>query len=355
MRLPFERYILGSFVWLILLTSCASKGKISIQVPVPPKMAFPKEIQSVVLMNRSMTEGFSVLNQDSLQSLFNKMRWSLRCIFLDSVASDTTIKILGNQMYESGRFDVVVPLSRNLPNNIVSLSELINQAPSLNLAEVKQICHEFDVDALLSMENFYEKTTTSFWVTRGEHYSNGAVHKEYEALIQVESHSDWKIYQPLEKLIVAKFNVKDTIYWKRTGNWISNKISQNKVYKQLPTIKEALIIGAIEHGKRVAEYISPGWKPDMRRYYLTGNKDADSAVVLLKKNDWEGTEVIWMKFCNESSAVFRSKIEFNLALASEMSGNLNEAVVWAKKSNQSRKSATAKKYLKILNARSLNN
>ncbi len=340
MRLYFYRSVLVTFGLFVLLSSCASMGRISIQVSVPAKRAVPNDIQSVVLMNRSMTPAFSDLNQDSLETLFIEKKLSLDHIFLDSVAADTTLKAIANVMYESGRFDVVIPLRRNLPNNSSSYN---NQLPSLTLAQVKQICEEFKVDALLTLENFYEQVNTSFQVETGNIYTNGVSYKEYIADVQVAYHSNWKLYQPLEKLMVAKFEVKDTIFWERNGP------SLQETYELLPTIKEALISGAIENGENLASYISPSWKTEDRFYYITNNKDADKAVTLLKKNDWKGAREIWMKYSTSNSAGFRSKIEYNLALASEMNGAYKEAAEWANKSIRTRYSKMAEDYFKRLN------
>ncbi|MEI6274891.1 MAG: DUF6340 family protein [Prolixibacteraceae bacterium] len=339
MRLFSNRGIWVSFGLLVLLSSCISTGKISIQVSVPPKRAIPAEIQSVVLMNRSMTPEFSVLNQDSLENLFIRKKLNLDIVLLDSLAADTTLQAIGQAMYESGRFDVVVPLRRNLPYNNLSGR---NQSPSLSLKQVRQICNEFKTDALLLLENFTEKINTSYRSESG--FSDGVPVKQFTAFVQVAYHSNWKLYQPLEKLLVAKFEVKDTIFWEKNG------FSLQETYEKLPTIKEALIEGAIENGQNLASYFSPSWKQDERMYYLTNNQEADKAVFHLKKNEWKEAQEIWMKFSASNSATFRSRIEYNLALASEMNGDLKEAIVWATKSFHSKYSKPAEDYIRLLNS-----
>ena len=220
-------------------------GKISVQVSVPPLRAVPDTIQSVVLMNRSMTPEFSNLNPDSLEALFIRKKLHLDNVFLDSLAADTTLHAIVNALYESGRFDVVIPVRRNLPNINPSYND---PSPSLTLAQVKQICDEFKTDALLCMDNFYEKVNTSFNVETLSFYTN---EKEYSAYIQVAYHSNWKLYQPREKLMIAKFEVKDTISWERYGRTLQD------TYENLPLIREALMDGAVENGENFAAFISP--------------------------------------------------------------------------------------------------
>ena len=345
MRLIFGHFRWISYGFFILLTSCVSLGKISIQVSVPPEKPISNEIQSVVLMNRSMNSSFSNLDQDSLENLFIKKKLVLDEPMLDSLASDTTLKSLGNALYESGRFDVVIPVQRNLPN--INLSYATKSA-SLSLAQVKQICTEFKTDALLSLENFYENVNTSYHVGFERITDYGSL-KQYNIIVEVAYHSNWKLYQPGEKLKIASFEVNDTIFWERNGN------SLQETYEELPTIKDALISGAIENGQTLSGYISPGWQEQTRNYFITNNTEADRAVAFVKSNNWKEAERIWMKFSTSNTSGLRSMIEYNLALAAEMNGDLKAAIQWAEKSFKSKYSKIAEDYIKLLNRRLNNN
>ena len=150
------------------------------------------DIQSIALMNRSMTSSFTNLDQDSLENLFIKNKLVLNELMLDSVAADTTLKAIGNSMFESGRFDVVIPVKRNLPNNNLSY---LDKSASLSLPEVSQICNEFKVDALLALENFYENVTTSYQVGYNRTSDYGST-KEYTIFIQIAYHSNWNCTNP---------------------------------------------------------------------------------------------------------------------------------------------------------------
>lgn len=345
MRLFFIRPILICLGSIVLLGSCVSTGKISVQVSVPAKRSIPSEIQSIVLMNRSMTSDFSDYNQDSLEVMFIKKKLHMDKTFLDSIASDTTLKVMANLMYESGRFDVVVPVRRNIPNFNASYGD---SSPSLTLNQVKQICSEFKVDALLSLENFSEKIKTSYKVGYGNEM-NSINLKEFEAYVQVAFHSNWKLYQPKEKLLIAKFQINDTIFWSRNG------LSLQETYEQLPTLKEALINGAVENAKNFAAYIAPVWKPEERRYFVTNQSEIDIAISYLQKNDWKEAEKIWMKYAKTSSKGLKSMIEFNLALASEMNGNMEGALEWIQKSYQTKYSKAAEDYMRLLKSHLANN
>lgn len=341
MSILFGRFRWISFGMLIWLTSCVSMGKISIQVSVPPQRALPAEIQSIVLMNRSMNSAFSNLNQDSLENNFVEKKLKIDEIMLDSLAADSTLKVVGNALYESGRFDVVIPLLRNIPNNNVSYQ---TSSPTLTMPQVNQICKEFKVDALLALENFHEKVNTSYGTVYDPTMEYGRV-EIYSIFVQLAYYSKWKLYYPGATLKAASFEVKDTIFWEGRGPTLQ------KAYEELPTIKDALINGAIENGLNLSAFIAPGWQPQKRSYFITGNKEADMAIEWMNKEQWEEAKERWKKFANSSSPGFRSQIEYNLALASEMNGNLKEAIQWAEKSFKTKYSKVAEEYIKLLNNR----
>lgn len=338
MRLFFSQSRWIFYGLFVLLTSCVSMGKISVQVATPPKRAVADDIQSIVLMNRSMTDAFKNLNQDSLESKLVSNKLVLNELLLDSMAADTTLKVLGNALYESGRFDVVIPVQRNLQNSNVSY---LTKSPSLKLPQVKQICEEFEVDALLTLENFYQNVSTSYQVGYG-YVTEFGLAKDYTIFVQIAFNSNWKLYQPGEKLMIATFEVKDTIFWERSA------ASLQEAYEKIPTMKEAVLNGAIENGQILATYISPGWVPQSRSYFITKNNEADKAIASLKKNDWKEARDIWMKFSTSSSATLRSQIEYNLALAAEMNGDMNESMEWAQKSLKTKYSKATDDYIKLL-------
>lgn len=339
MRSKIPRLAWGCFVCMVVLASCVPMGRIQVQVPVPPTRALPDDIQSIALMNRSMTTAFTNLDKDTLENYFVKKRLHVDETMQDSLAADSALKVLANLLFESGRYDVVIPVKRNLPND--SLSVTASPAP-LTLSQVRQICTEFKTDALLTLENFDEKLTTSYRMDATNYFMEGSMISNVSAFIQLAFHSTWKLYQPKEKLLAAKFEVRDTIFWEGSGR------SVQEAYEKLPLLKETLFSGASENARNFALYISPGWKEDKRSYFITNDKSADEAINFLQKNKWKEAEETWKKFADSPSATFRSRIEFNLALAAEMNGDLNQAIEWATKSYNSHYTVAVEEYIRVL-------
>lgn len=300
---------------------------------VLPEYPINEDIQSLALLNRSLTNQFTNYNTDTLEKILISKKMLLDTVFQDSIASDTLIKVAARALFESGRFDVVVPKELNivrLDNNELS--------KPLNINFINELCTDFNVDAILILENFTEQINTKYFLIPG-YVTN---YDSYDASIDIGYKSEWRLYRPDKTKSALRFQVNDSIFWK------ANSLSLDDLYSQMPKTKEALIGGGIASGLKMAGFISPGWVNQTRYYFMTGNKEIDAAVPLIKNNQWEEAGAIWAKYTSVKSTTVRGKVEFNLALASEMSGDLNLAIEWGLKSFKTRYTKAIEVYLKTL-------
>jgi hypothetical protein len=324
-----------------IICSCSSLERISIQLATPPRHPVPPEIQSLAILNRSITSNFTDLQRDSLEKILVKKELNLDTIMLDSVAADTAIQVAAKALFESDRFDVVVPKQRDVKRG--DKGRLL--AP-LDSNFIEGIRKDFNVNAVLVLESFSEKVITDLESRRYLVGFEGAGFvNAYRATINVAYNLQWRLYQPGINPPIVRYNTKDTIFWN------SFDYSLKGTYDKLPSLKETLIQGGVAAGIEMADYISPEWNNAIRRYFKTGNKEADAAIPLAKSNKWEEAAGIWNKFADTPSANLRSKVEYNLALAAEMTGNLDSAIEWATKSYKTRYSYKIESYLKQLDER----
>ena len=312
----------------ITISSCSSLKNIDIEVSVLPEYPINENIQSIALLNRSLNTNFTNNRSDSLEKILMKNKMVLDSVFQDSIASDTIIKVAARAMFESGRFDVVVPREPNIlrADNSFSLQPLNNRF-------IQEICGDFKVDAVLVLENFAERLTTKYYL----YGSDG-----YGATTDIACKSEWRLYRPDDTSPVMRFQYGDSIFWSAENYTLEN------LYAHMPRTKVALIGGGISSGLKMAKYISPGWINQRRYYFVTGKKEIDAAIPLIYKNTWAEAEAVWSKYATERSAVIRSKVEFNLALAAEMLGDIDLALEWALKSFKTRYTKASEVYLKTL-------
>jgi len=321
-------------VIVLLIFSCSSLRNIEIEVAVQPEYPIDEDIQSLAVLNRSMTNQFTNFKIDSLEKILFNHKMLLDSIFQDSIAADTAIQVAANALFESARFDVVVPKERNIERT--DTSEIVRP---LNIDFINDICTNFKVDGVLVLENFAEqlKTRYSLGASEGPYYDGGI-----NADTDVDYFSEWRLYRPHDLRPVIRFQVGDTIFWN------ASSLILEDAYSHMPRTKDALIGGGIEAGLKMSEYISPKWVNQTRYYYLTGKSEIDAAVPLIKENKWEEATATWSKYSGINSKLVRSKVEYNLALAAEMDGDLDLAIEWGLKSFKTRYSKPAEVYLKTL-------
>ena len=325
-------------VVLIGFSSCTSSYKsIYIETARPSESMLPDDILSLTLMNRSITHDFKNYNEDTLQQYVYNKGFNIQNIILDSIAADTSLIVLGELLYESGRYDVVIPKDHSIYRGL----KFYKIPNSLEWNFVKNICELYDTDALLVIERYLNRITTDYSFFT-DYYVDQYIH---EASIDSKYDAVVKVYDPRKEEIVKQLIISDTIYW------FNDDFTQKKLFSSLPSIKEVLIQTGIKFALDVDSKLSPSWVNEQRGYFKMNNK-ADTAVTnFIDRADWFSAYGYWKKFSESSNKNIRSKAAYNLALASEMQGNIEKAIEWATKSYKTQYRIQTENYLRRLGER----
>lgn len=320
MKLKHFYRILGLFVAVLSLSSCATSFKtVYIQVAKPSENLLPNDIVSLTLMNRSMSREFHDYPADSIQHYFYQKGFDVNAAVLDSTAADTTLKALGRMLYESGRYDVVVPKNRNIPREQAYFAI----PPRLSWDFVRQICKEYNTDALLVLERYIDKIRTKYDLyesSYAEEVNRATIDSRYNAII--------RIYDPKNEKIVQQVTITDTIYWDEQDPSLRYLFT----HKLVP-IKEALIETGTQIAMDLNSKLSPKWQTEARGYFSIKDDGSSLLASDIKNNNWHSAYDYWHKMLtSENSKSLKSKLEYNLAVASEMIGDINGAAEWATKS-----------------------
>ncbi len=326
----------------LLLVSC--KGlyvPLIIENSLPAKEELPADIQSIALMNRSMTDMFENYTEDSLQMYFYKKGYQLSKIVLDSTASDTTIMALAALLFESGRYDIVVPVNRNMKRNLPY--EFLPD--TLSPGQVSQICTDYDTDALMVLERFSTKVMADYTSEKYLDASTGYFNSYYASL-DLKYNAYFRIYKPGNKALVKGIELIDTI------NWESNDNTQEMMLRKLPSIKQAMINAGIKIALDVDEKLSPTWTTEKRGYFLFKSK-GDPAKSYMNENNYLEAGKYWDEMAQSKDKKIRSKAEYNLALISELDGDIDGAIEWGLKSFHTYYRYQTETYLKKLQNRKI--
>jgi hypothetical protein len=327
-----KRFCFFLAIAALALNASAQLMKFKTEIPQPPKFRISDSIQSFTLLNRALTPEFLNLNEDTLQFYFYRHNFAVNKIVLDSMAADTTIKALGEILFNSDRFDIVIPVERNIYRLLP-----FNQTPEpLSWNYVKTICEHYQTDALIVLENIAMRTVTNYHVEY-------TPEKSHYASIDFYSRAHWRIYDPKKKQILVDYKTnEDTLFWD------SFETDLKTTFRNLPSIKEAAAETGIKIATDFGEIISPKWTEENRYYYVLNDTAIDESVKLAAEGDWNRALENWQKFADKGNSVKRSKIMLNLALAYEMTGDLPVAINTARESQKIYYREITNYYLKLL-------
>ncbi|HKJ43834.1 MAG TPA: DUF6340 family protein [Sunxiuqinia sp.] len=321
-------------VVVFLLSSCATSYKtVYIEVAKPSKDMLPDSIVTLALMNRSVTSDFQDYPADSLQIYFYDNEFDVNAVLLDSLVADTTLKALGQLLYESGRYQVVIPKNRNIPRE----SKYYKVAEPLSWDYVRRICDLYHTDALLVIERYMDKIKTHYDQYQDSHYAS--IDSKYNAFV--------RIYDPKSETILRQISVDDTIYWSQQS------YSQRDLFlHRLVSVKKALIETGIQTAIDLDDKISPQWQTESRGYFQIKDANSDSLESYINNNDWQAAFDYWKKLYDQNHGKsLKSKLEYNMAVASEMIGDFDGAADWAKKSYLTQYRQQTENYLYTLKRR----
>jgi hypothetical protein len=333
------KYFIPGILVVLALASCKTVSYMQVDLSDPPVEPLPENIQSLTLVNRAVDKRFTDDPSDSVQRRFFESRFNLDTVIFDIKASDTLMQALGNLLYESSRFDIVIPEDRFLLKDTINL-----YADSMKWDQVADITRRFNTDGVLSLD--YCKTGISAFFGK-KIYNNWSGDLEfYYASMDINYSVIFRLYHPGSENAIYSYFLSDTLHWE------DEDLGIRPLFRRLTTVKNGLSETGIAAAMNLSKRIAPVWNSYRRAYFGKGNKLLKQTTPMVLNNDWKTSVQIWKDAYNKvRTRSLRSKLEFNFALAAEMQGNLDEAIRWGVKSHQTFFRPVTYDYMNKLKAR----
>ncbi len=325
----------------MLAVSCFPTKNLVIDIPRPSKKELPQSVQSLTIVSQIVDDKFSDINSDSLQKIFYNSRFNLDTVIYDFQMADTTLKALGELLFESGRYDYVVPESRFLDS-----PKTANVAHAMSWYRVRELCHIFNTDAVLSLD--YLKTHVKTYFANESFFDpfQGGFNNAVTAGIQISFEALFRVYDPEQNKILLQELVSDTLYWDDTN------VSTRALFSYLTPVKKALAETGIVIALDLSDRIGVRWQPERRKYFVTGNSEFKKANRFAEQGDWLTAVQKWEAAIEKSSSKTRlSKMQLNIALGYEILGDIDSAISWAMKSYDTMFRPLTYEYLETLRKR----
>jgi hypothetical protein len=311
--------VAASLFFALIVFSCVQTKTLTIEIPETAEKNLPENIQSLTIVNRTVDDKYHDSYADSLQNILYRSKFKLDTVVYDLQAADTMLKVLGELLFESGRYDFVIPENRFLENKSLNYE--------MTWDEAKSLCERFNTDAVLSIDSY--KTRIKANISNESFYNtlNGGVYSALLAQMQVNYEVLNRVYDPVNEKIILNEIQSDSLLWEDTYTNLQSLIDRFTSVKQ--AITETSIVVALD----LSEKISTNWNEEQRNIFVKGKNEFERSGNLALNGDWFQAMVLWEQISESSkSKTKKSRAEFNVAVGYEMLGDIDQAISWALKS-----------------------
>lgn len=291
----------AGIVSVLMLSSCVTLNKFPIEVFQPAKIELPVGIKNITLVNRNLK-----YSNDTLQKYYAKdykLFKDISKVNIDSLCIQTCLDSLSSNMMTPKRFNKIsiLPVSSLPVHHVKSITP-----PSKGL--IQKISSENNADAVIFLDMY-----SSFYSIYPYSESNRSIAKVITA-------SMWTIYDAANAHIINHMSVVDTLYWDGLDE------QQNYNASKIPNKKAASQIAAGLTGVKYSKNIVPNWVKVYRTTLSCNQIDFKTAAELVKKNKWEVASELWKKYIESTNKRYQIQAMYNLAVASEMNGDIDGAI-----------------------------
>ena len=312
----------------------------TLRVLQPAQMTLPEHITTVAIVDRSKpSNGWS----NFLEGLITGEE-----IGQDRRSRQTAVDGLTNALTRTPRFQV-----KSTGIELTGSKAGGRMPPALDWPEVDKICHDYNTNALVTIESFDSDNSRSarpYTETRKDKTGKKYTVTSYRSQQRTGVRIGWRLYDPKTKIILDEYVTDD--YLERSGSGTTERAALNNLPSQLDVTRDVAYNVGIEYGARIA----PIYVNISRDYYhkAKGFKDhMKKAARYLEDRNIEQATILWKRVIalagdNKKAA---GRAAYNMAVASEVNGNLELALDWAQKSWNDYGNKKARNYINIIKAR----
>lgn len=320
-----------SAITLVALTAACAP---SVRVPVlqPAIVDIPADVRVIGVIDRSAPGNVGEGILGTIEGILTG-----EGILADREGAAESLSSLTWVLQESPRFEVVTP---NVDAREAQSGIFDNE---LDYRTVAKICRQAGCDALLALEAFDTDSSLNIDgapINPGQIYTDVTVSRDTRVL------TAWRLYDADEDRILDEIRG-----WDRAQTWDEYGETLDQALRQLPSQQDTARVVGGQLGSDYARRIAPTWVDVSRAYYGGGDPRLKEAKHYVKARDWDGAVEIWNDVAMDPDRKVAGKASFNLALASEIDGDLRQALEHAKKAAVDLHNGRSRDYVWILERR----
>jgi len=307
----------------------------------PAPVSIPPNIKSVAVVNRSQASN----ETQTLDAIHKAV--SLETNDLQTAGAQASLLGLSDELLKNNRFTAVKSL-----NGISLRSFGAGVFPSaLQWDSVEKICRESNTDALFALELFDTESKINY-AANPANVNLGIVNLpaiEHHVNMTTFVKTGWRIYDPSTRIILDEYIIGRDISF--TGSGINPAVAASALIGRKEAVKEV----GNKAGGAYASRILPYWIRVSRDYFVGGDQNFKTAQRKAQSGNWDGAGQIWREETKNPDGKLAGRACYNMAIISEINGDLDGAIQWAQKSYEDYKNRLALDYINILRDRKQRN
>lgn len=293
---------------ILIANSCYMADVTSAEVLFPSKeVTLSPDIKTFALLNRSYIDQEK---RDELAIRYAYGQYYKSKKYRDSIVSDNALYSLAYNLGISPNREIVLNDSIFKMN----LADYTYVKP-LSLKQINELCAQSGADAIISLEA-YHSTDSAYLMAQPDYYL---------AERKTNTLSVWRIYQKGKPEAVFQSLIEDSLYFNADG------YTKRGAANNLLSYDDALYETSYSAGKKFTEQFIPYWDNIDRIYFEHFGKSMIAANAYAQKKQWVKAAQIWRPEAEKEKGITSAIAAYNMAIASELNGQLDLALVWLKK------------------------
>lgn len=326
-------------IWAIIASSCMRDLYINVTEPAP--VTIPSYVKKVGVIDRS-----NPTDETKALDVVDKVL-SLEGANLDREGAAESIRGLADELMNNQRFTEV----KSLDNIDFRTPASVGFPVPLTWEIVSQICSETGTDALFSLEKFDTDTKVTY-ATRPVQIKTplGSIPgTEHQANMETLVKTGWRIYDPAGKIILDEYGYDESLVF--TGKGINPVLAAAGLIGRKDAVKKVGYKAGNGYAWRLIPYRSRVY----RSYYVKGTDNFKIARRKAEMGKWDEAGELWNKEISNSKSKIAGRASYNMAIISEINGDIEGAIQWAQKSYENYNNKNGRDYVRILEGRRYRN
>lgn len=329
------KYFIAFFIAAILISGCTTT--VHYQGLRPADVSLPREIKSVVLVNRYKPEKQNKW-WNVLEGIFTG-----EVPFADRGGVERAMAGLQQVLQSGPKYKVVIANEQLSGSGTGMFPEPMSQAVIIGL------CNQYQADAVISLEAFDSDIFVTAEPKTRKRTVDGKEIKEtyFEAREVVKINMGWRLYEGSGGALIDQHEMFVSQVFTNSASTL------NAARNGLLFPVEAIQRTGFDGGMRYASRVAPTWVSYSREIYTKAKRYGGMKIAkrMARRGDWEQAALTWQKLSQVPVRKVAARATYNLAVAYEMQGDIDKALEYARIAADKYGLRKADNYIWMLNSR----